>query len=185
MTMTSSELLPSVMSATWTFRELGLLCQLYTPPFQQRTLVHPKPWQTVDAGVGFSFEPCIPTPAVFLLRRYTTKSASCSLAARHKLLGVPNIHRHSVTCVRIFLGHLPMHWACYRYVKDGQLFYLTRLFITRCRKRVQKRFITSSQTDHHNAFWTAAWRAQMTHWVHKAWILAHLQCWDCLMRSPR
>jgi len=65
MTMTSSELLPSVMSATWTFRKLGLLCQLYAPPFQQRTLVHPKPWQTVDAGVGFSFEPCSPTPAVF------------------------------------------------------------------------------------------------------------------------
>ena len=67
MTMTSSELLPSVMSATWTFRELGLLCQLYAPPFQQRTLVHPKPWRTVDAGVGFSFEPCIPTPAVFCI----------------------------------------------------------------------------------------------------------------------
>ena len=134
---------PSCYRLSWAqpcYRKLGLLCQLYALPFQQRTLVHPKPWQTVDTGVGFSFEPCIPTPAVFLLRRYTTKSASCSWAARHKLLGVPNILRHSVTCVRIFLGHLPMLRACYRYVRDVQLSHPTRLFITRRRKLDQKRF---------------------------------------------
>jgi len=44
-----------------------------------------------------------------LVGRYSTKSASCSSAARHKLLGIPNILRHSVTCVQIFMGHLPMH----------------------------------------------------------------------------
>ncbi|WP_218151596.1 hypothetical protein, partial [Nereida ignava] len=38
-------------------------------------------------------------------------TATVEHAAR-LLRGIPNILRHSVTCVRIFLGHLTMHRAC-------------------------------------------------------------------------
>ncbi len=89
---------PSVMSAP-IIRKRGLPGQLYTPPFGQRTIVHLKPWQTMDADVGSSHEPCVLTPAVYLLDATRQKTPVVLLQ-----LGIPNILRHSVTCVQIFMG---------------------------------------------------------------------------------
>ena len=57
----------------------------------------------MDAGVGSSHEPCVLTPAVYLLDATRQKTPVVLLQ-----LGIPNILRHSVTCVQIFMGHLPM-----------------------------------------------------------------------------
>ena len=133
MTMTSSELLPSVMSTTL-LQEAGVTLSALRATF---SATHPRASKAMTnrgCGRGVLLRALYSHSCRFLFGRYTTKSASCSLAARHKLLGVPNFHRHSVTCVRIFLGHLPMHRACYRYVRHVQLFHPTRLFITRRRK---------------------------------------------------
>jgi len=145
MTMTSSELLPSVMSATL-LKEAVVTLSALRATFSATHPCASKAMTNRGHGRGVLFRALYSHSCRFLLRRYTTKSASCYVAARHQLHGVPNTHRHSVTCVRIFLGHLPMHRACYRYAQDDQLFHPVCLFIIEGKKR--RKNDTQRDSDH-------------------------------------
>ena len=89
-------------------------------------------------GRGVLFRDMYPTPAVYLSGATRQVNGSCSAAVRHELLGTPNILRHSVTCVHIFMGLLPAY-------AGRPTFHPTCLFINKRKKRFENSYNTLPQ----------------------------------------